>query len=269
MDIDRTPPSGGAQRAPTALSPGTSIPSSPELSPLRDVPGETFIGEDETAGLPGRDLEAYSHQQAAKVVRAHKLNFLKFRGKRMPARGRSRSSEPLTDGDRKGKQPRRSFFKERASGADIEKSADVRSYEARAAPRGVLSTLLSIYEPASALQSGATTPARSSADESRPASLYRGPASAASSALSFRPPNHPWTRTLAFGESRPPKSRSSAGVFGPLIASAGNIAGAAAPTSATLAPDLKRPGYHLSRCGKWSLGGEGCMLMRGMQILAR
>ena len=50
---------------------------------------------------------------------------------------------------------------------------------------------------------------------------------------------------------------------------AGNIAGAAAPTSATLAPDLKRPGYHLSRCGKWSVGGEGCMLMRGMQILAR
>ncbi|PCH39674.1 DUF1212-domain-containing protein, partial [Wolfiporia cocos MD-104 SS10] len=50
-----------------------------------------------------------------------------------------------------------------------------------------------------------------------------------------------------WGESRPPQTRNAAGVFGPLIASTGNIAGAAAPQHSTLAPSVKRPGYHLSR----------------------
>ena len=274
--------------APTAVSPGTSLPSSPELSPIRDVPGEVFIGQDETAGLPGRDLEEYAHSQAKRVVRAHKLNFLKFRGKHK--RGRSRTSQPLvgSEGQGKGKDKdpaRRGFlnFSSRDPSRDVEKSAEGRAERgasAAAAPKGVLSALLSIYEPASALQSGATTPARSSMAElssSRPGSLYMGPASAASSApmmppgppsagssanavypsngngaaatstASFRPPNHPWTRTFGFGDARPPKSTSAAGVFGPLIASAGNITGVAAPMQSTVAPDLKRPGYHLSR----------------------
>ncbi|KAH7919249.1 DUF1212-domain-containing protein [Leucogyrophana mollusca] len=47
--------------------------------------------------------------------------------------------------------------------------------------------------------------------------------------------------------SRPPKSTSSAGVLGPLIASAGSLGGAAAPTQSTLAPNLTRPGYGLVR----------------------
>ncbi|KAG8688366.1 hypothetical protein FRC08_011470, partial [Ceratobasidium sp. 394] len=46
---------------------------------------------------------------------------------------------------------------------------------------------------------------------------------------------------------RPAAARSSAGVFGGLIASTGNIAGAAAPAASTLGPETKRPGYHLSR----------------------
>ena len=47
--------------------------------------------------------------------------------------------------------------------------------------------------------------------------------------------------------SRPPQTRSSGGVLGPLIASTGNIAGAAAPHSSRIAPNVKRPGYHLSK----------------------
>jgi hypothetical protein len=46
----------------------------------------------------------------------------------------------------------------------------------------------------------------------------------------------------------PPKQpRNSAGVLGALIASTGNISGAAAPAPSQLAPNIKRPGYHLSR----------------------
>lgn len=48
-------------------------------------------------------------------------------------------------------------------------------------------------------------------------------------------------------ESRPPQARSSAGVLGALIASTGNISGAAAPENCKINPDPKRPGFHLSR----------------------
>ena len=255
------------------MSPGTSLPSSPstEGSPLRDIPGEVFIDEHETAGLPGRDIEEYSQQQAQKVLRAHKYNFFKSRGKHQHRPSGSQSEEH----DDKGKKTRRGFFWDRGMSTDVEKSAEARSstQPRDSQPRGVLSALLSIYEPTSALQSGMTTPARSSFDESRAASLYNGPSSATSSAVamppppvparggegyfppqphanastaSLRPPTHPWTR-VSFGNSRPPKSRGGAGVFGPLIAGTGNITGVAAPAPATVAPDLKRPGYHLSR----------------------
>lgn len=43
------------------------------------------------------------------------------------------------------------------------------------------------------------------------------------------------------------KTRSDAGVFGPLMATVGNIAAAAAPRNIQIAPDPTRPGYRLSR----------------------
>ncbi|KAI0942559.1 hypothetical protein AcW1_003155 [Taiwanofungus camphoratus] len=70
------------------------------------------------------------------------------------------------------------------------------------------------------------------------------PGSANGSVISLKAPSIAWPRGF---ESRPPPTRNAAGVFGPLIASTGNITGVAAPTPATLAPSLKRPGYHLSR----------------------
>lgn len=45
----------------------------------------------------------------------------------------------------------------------------------------------------------------------------------------------------------PPQTRNAGGVFGSLIASTGNITAVAAPISSRLQPDVKRPGYHLSR----------------------
>jgi hypothetical protein len=36
-------------------------------------------------------------------------------------------------------------------------------------------------------------------------------------------------------------------VIGPLIAGTGNLAGMASPASSALQPNVKRPGYHLSR----------------------
>lgn len=52
---------------------------------------------------------------------------------------------------------------------------------------------------------------------------------------------------LKLGDDRPSQSRNAAGVFGALVASTGNISGVAAPAPSTLAPNPKRPGYHLSR----------------------
>lgn len=44
-----------------------------------------------------------------------------------------------------------------------------------------------------------------------------------------------------------PATRSSAGVFGPLLAATGNLSSIAAPIHSSVAPDGKRPGYRLSR----------------------
>lgn len=47
--------------------------------------------------------------------------------------------------------------------------------------------------------------------------------------------------------SRSTKTRNAGGVFGPLIASTGNLTAVASPDSSRLQPNLNRPGYHLSR----------------------
>lgn len=45
----------------------------------------------------------------------------------------------------------------------------------------------------------------------------------------------------------PAQARNGGGVFGTLIASTGNITGVAAPIQSRIGPNVKRPGYHLSR----------------------
>ncbi|KAJ4465051.1 hypothetical protein J3R30DRAFT_3893709 [Lentinula aciculospora] len=56
-------------------------------------------------------------------------------------------------------------------------------------------------------------------------------------------------KILRMGTQRPPQSRNAGGVFGSLIASTGNITGAAAPIPSTLAPNVDRPGFNLTRYG--------------------
>ena len=45
----------------------------------------------------------------------------------------------------------------------------------------------------------------------------------------------------------PAQARNAGGVFGTLIACTGNITGVAAPVQSRIGPNVKRPGYHLSR----------------------
>ncbi|GAA5829999.1 hypothetical protein JCM3766R1_006734 [Sporobolomyces carnicolor] len=54
---------------------------------------------------------------------------------------------------------------------------------------------------------------------------------------------------------RPDAAKSNAGVFGGLMLGANNIAGIAAPSATTIAPETDRPGYHLSRYTSPQLGG--------------
>jgi hypothetical protein len=56
------------------------------------------------------------------------------------------------------------------------------------------------------------------------------------------------SKALHLPEPRLRRERNAAGVWGPLIAcTTGSLVGAAAPTHSTIAPDIKRHGYHLSR----------------------
>ncbi|KZT05711.1 DUF1212-domain-containing protein [Laetiporus sulphureus 93-53] len=163
-----------------------------------------------------------------------------------------------------------------ATDSDVEKDAQ-KPLSPAGPPRGagVLSALLSLYD-ASDAQSGTvgTLSARSSFDESRPSSFFAGSRTTTRESEFGRKSRSPsrergrstprWAgsangssvslATLSnvrlprpWGDSRPPQARNGAGVFGPLIASTGNISGVAAPANSTLAPSIKRPGYHLSR----------------------
>lgn len=252
-----------------------SEPTSPDITPTYDVPGEAFIDRNETAGLPGTDVEKFSQKQAEKFVSVHKRGLFGRMGRH---RGPSSSSAPKRRKEDKEKRSRkRSFFKtgsdtEGETDTDIEMSADSRASFVPAIPgRGVLSALLQLYEHPSGSQSGTSTPGRStpgtltpgraSIDETfMPPSLStQNTFSSAQSApvpsssgktglgLGLVSPAQWAKKSLAFGESRPPQTRNAAGVFGPLIASTGNISGAAAPIPSTVAPNIKRPGYHLSR----------------------
>ncbi|OCH92004.1 DUF1212-domain-containing protein [Obba rivulosa] len=260
------------QRLSTAITPDSSIPVSPDMSP-HEVPGEHYIDSNETAGLPGTNVERYSQVQAEKVVRAHRRGLfgaLGF-GRASDSESEHRHRRERSHSRDRPRRHRRFFL-----GGDSDVPTDVEKQRPRAEdrshspdsprPNGVLSALLSLYDHNGV--SGVSTPARSSFDDSKPPSIF-GATSSVTDAESVAPPvvpvssraepfasanasmtslKLPRARTLAsLGESRMPATRSGAGVFGPLIASTGNITGAAAPTASTVAPNIKRPGYHLSR----------------------
>lgn len=239
---------------------GVPTENTTPASPVH-VPGH-FIDSHETAGLPGTDdLERYASKQAAQVVRAHTAR--KGRkggfGLRKKKRSSSRNSGTYSD-------------------SDVEKYANSSQSANPSLPAGggILSALLTLYNDSGATQSAASTPGTSTApsrDTRKSTSpgveprKHRETASwdSLGSALGLHTPVAPLPAARANKEpsllsrraqaplsllglnNRPPQTRSSGGVLGPLIASTGNIAGAAAPHSSRIAPNVKRPGYHLSK----------------------
>ena len=140
---------------------------------------------------------------------------------------------------------------------DVEESAEAFA----AAPRfrrgaGILSNLLALYESATP---GTLTPANgthedlTSAAAGKIASGYGSRLKRTMSSMSSlsgtekTPQSGARLTGFPFHDQRPSSARTGAGVFGALVASTANLSGPAAPTSSSLAPSVKRPGYHLSR----------------------
>jgi hypothetical protein len=217
----------------------SSGPDSPKiLSHNTNVPGEAFIEPGERAGLPmqrsgsKKDQFSDSEARAATVVRAHSVNPFSrrfFRRRTRPTPARPSKSE----------------------NTDTEKAAaaDATSPMTRA-HGGILSALLALYDHDSdsasisstlRTSSGRVTPEPHSHES--PTHSFIDLASASGRRLADM------SKSLHLPETRPSRERNAAGVFGSLIASTtGTLVGAAAPTHSAIAPDIKRPGYHLSRC---------------------
>ncbi|KII84961.1 hypothetical protein PLICRDRAFT_349447 [Plicaturopsis crispa FD-325 SS-3] len=275
------PRTASAQNAATtSANTDTNASGSPDspglLSPTHEVTGEHFIDPGESAGLPlplpqtdNPDVdpgESYAQDAASKVVRAHTAQ-------RRSIWGRSRSpATAVRNRKSKGKsRDPRDPEKRRADDLEHNAASSVSSIDISANPRlngmmggGVLSTLLTLYDAqqAGGSVSGASTPATLGATTpvtQRDSFSFDVP---------MPDPDKPWVKAVPpEGSSSRPKARPlsgegwdvkpkwaqrkpvtpAAGVLGALIASTGNISGVAAPTASTLAPNIKRPGYHLSR----------------------
>lgn len=227
-------------------------------SPVEDVPG-TYVDPHESAGLPGaNDTGA----QAADLVRAHTRKG-KSLFSNVGAVWRQRKTAPASPDKHPVKA--RDFAAPATNNSDVEKTADKPEPQP---PFGVLSALLTLYSDTS---TEASTPTscitlsepeapekpwleRSSKDFGISRSSSLDPMSNATTDSEDTRVDHigrtHTTASLASlpflrGGSRTPPIRS--GVFGPLIASTGNLSGAAAPSSSQLQPNIRRPGYHLSR----------------------
>jgi hypothetical protein len=202
------------------------MPASPRLPTSEiNVPGEAFIDPHERVGLPvprpehtGDRRFSESELHAAYVVRAHSRNPFSKRFYR-------RRSRPPS------KRTNESVNKEEEVG--LMNPPITRTHG------GILAALLTLYDRES-------DPSVSGTQEYRPPvspthSLH-DLASASEGRLATV------SKSLHLPGSRPRRERNAAGVWGPLIASTtGTLVGAVAPTHSAIAPDVKRPGYHLSR----------------------
>ncbi|KAI0247757.1 hypothetical protein BJV78DRAFT_1243036 [Lactifluus subvellereus] len=211
------------------------VPASPKILPTEiDVPGEVFIEPHERAGLPvqhPRDkLEgnlSNSEVHAASVVRAHSSNPFSKRFYRRC----SRSTELMPN-----------------KGADAEEAVANTTSPMTRTRGGILAALLTLYDRESdtASVSDAMTATSTETPERRSRVSPTHSLLDLASASKRRMVNV--SKALHLPEPRPRRERNAAGVWGPLIASTtGTLVGAAAPTHSTIAPDIKRPGYHLSR----------------------
>jgi hypothetical protein len=210
------------------------VPSSPRRPASEfDLPGEAFIERHERAGLPvlrseheRENAPSDSELRAAHVVRAHSRKFFNHR--------RSHTTKA----------------RRANKGTDQEEAVDV-THPMTRTRGGILAALLTLYERDSDMASvsdtttephgsGTQTPDGGPRD-SRAHSLL-DLASASGRRLATA------SKALHLPDSRPRRERNAAGVWGSLITSTtGALVAAAAPTHSTIAPDVKQPGYRLSR----------------------
>ncbi|GLB38464.1 putative DUF1212-domain-containing protein [Lyophyllum shimeji] len=228
--------SPGAPESPIPGGPPTEDPSetpSPVKSPHHYVPGN-FIDATEREGLPGiPDPTDYAHRQAQKVVRAHmRRRFFDFGSRSAMRKWKLRKAQK-----ERARGPTEPYATE-----DIEREADTETSQVQG--KGVLSALLPLYTHDTDTSTTVSTPTISTLDDmyERPVPPRRQPS------FSVREPRFAhFAPSALLSRRQAAKTRSGAGVFGPLITSTGNLTGFAAPAPSRLQPDYKRPGYRLSR----------------------
>ncbi|KIY69038.1 DUF1212-domain-containing protein [Cylindrobasidium torrendii FP15055 ss-10] len=215
-------------------SPPVVIPDASTLEPTpitssigsHSVPG-TYIDPNETAGLPNVTDDQYT--QAANIVRAHTRGKARAHGLHLNLHGlraRERSRERVRDEEKDAVNPKLGHGS------------------------GVLGALLSLYNDQT-IASALPTPIEERAE---PSWSSNSKSQAAVSSIST-PSSSPGDEKDAFlrrsnslkSFARSKDRNSSSSAIASLIASTGNISGPAAPKSSQLQPDVKRPGYHLSR----------------------
>lgn len=180
------------------------------------------------------DALSDSELRAARVVRAHSRKPFKLL-KHLNRRRRSRPTKERRDNE----------------GIDREEGIDMSSPMTRMHGGGILAALLALYDHdrdsdvasvsdrvTDLYSSGTRTPDGMHS----PTHSLLDLASASGKRLATA------SKALHLPEPRPRRERNAAGVWGSLIASTtGTFVGPTAPTHSTIAPDVKRSGYHLSR----------------------
>ncbi|EDR02469.1 uncharacterized protein LACBIDRAFT_309496 [Laccaria bicolor S238N-H82] len=228
--------------APSSVITFDSSPLTQPPSPTHHVPNN-FIDPLEDAGLPGtKSLQNFSRRKAAKLAKVYKHPSHLWR---------SITTDHSEKDNRKG---------EEGWDRDVESEASHSSDGG-----GMLSTLLSLFSEkpskprklhsrtSSTEQLRTWTSGSDLSDQeyfrTRPESTSEpvgGKFADEVRRKSHVPRPHLSLPSLGI-VSRPKAARSDGGVIGSLIASTGNIAGAAAPVASTLQPDVDKPGFRLSR----------------------
>ena len=256
---------------------------SPPIPPQLDG---VYISPEETEGLPAPNHQSGSsaRSQASGLVKAHRTGRYGFFGSR---RKHSKTHPTPTA----------------KTVVDVEKAPATSLGQTPRQPLGiggapgVLSSLLTLYDHQS--RSGTSTPILYSDDDASGNPLSRkhrqsssretlskyfattkrnndtvqeGQSSRASSTPPSKTPPIQIPRAVksALPNSRPTAARSAGGVFGGLIATTGNIMGVATPVAASVAPNAKKSGFHLSRyvytplveCYHLGYSSSGTLLMR-------
>ena len=177
-----------------------------------------------------------SEVRAAHVVRAHSRKPFKF-SKHFFRRRRPRATEERRDNE----------------GIDREEAIDTSSPMTRMHGGGILAALLALYDhdhdrdsDMASVSDKITDPG--SSGTRTPDGVHTAAHSLLDLASASGKRLATASKALHVPEPRPRRERNAAGVWGPLIASTiGTFVGVTAPTHSTIAPDVKRSGYRLSR----------------------